>query len=175
MDFSRSPVSTRKTERDRPFPLPASHLPDDAYSTARIVRFSDCDPAGIVYTPRFIDLVNGVIEDFFQAELQINYHEMIGIKRVGLGYASVDTDFFKPAFMGDRLVFTPLLTHIGRTSAIFLIHCFRGVEEVMRCRLVMVTTSLDTNHAINLPPVLRDALIAYQANCSRGVKRVPLG
>ena len=31
----------------------------------RMVRFSDCDPAAFVYTPRFVDLVNGVVEDFF--------------------------------------------------------------------------------------------------------------
>jgi acyl-CoA thioesterase FadM len=168
MESAKPPFSQ---PRERPVPLHPRYLPDDAWSAPRTVRFSDCDPAGIVYTPRFIDMVNGVIEDFFNEELQINYYEMIGAKRVGLGYASVDTDFFKPSFMGDRLTFTPIVVHIGRSSAIFLVHCHRGADEIMRCRLVMVTTSLNTNAAISMPIELREALVAYQDNCNRGVKR----
>jgi 4-hydroxybenzoyl-CoA thioesterase len=151
--------------RERPMPLHPRYLPDDAWTTKRNVRFSDCDPAGIVYTPRYIDMANGVIEDFFIDRLGINYHDVIQKDRVGLGYKSVDTDFFKPAFMGDRLNFTVVIEHIGRTSIIFVIHCVRELEEVMRCRLVMVTTSLNTNNAINIPPDIKDALIAYRDSC----------
>ena len=127
--------------------------------------WADADPAGIVYTPRYIDMANGVIEDFFIEQLRIDYHAVIQKDRVGLGYKSVDTDFFKPAFMGDRLNFTVVMEHIGRTSIIFVIHCVRELEEIMRCRLVMVTTSLNTNHAINIPPDIKDALIAYRDSC----------
>ena len=148
--------------RERAVPIHPRYLPDDAWSTHRTVRFSDCDPAGIVYTPRFIDLVNGVIEDFFPGQLRIDYHALIRTDRVGLGYKSVDTDFFKPALMGDRLSFTVLVEHVGRTSVIFRVHCVREIEEIIRCRLVMVTTSLNTHNAINIPPDLKDALIAYR-------------
>lgn len=151
--------------RERPLPLHPRYLSDDAWTTKRNVRFSDCDPAGIVYTPRFIDMANGVIEDFFLDRLRIDYHALIQKDRVGLGYKSVDTDFFRPAFMGDRLHFTVTMEHIGRTSIIFVIHCVREIEEIMRCRLVMVTTSLNTNNAINIPPDLKDALIAYRDSC----------
>jgi 4-hydroxybenzoyl-CoA thioesterase len=162
MESAKPPFSQG---RERPVPLHPRYLPDDAWSTLRTVRFSDCDPAGIVYTPRFIDMVNGVIEDFFIGQLRIDYHALIRADRVGLGYKSVDTDFFKPTFMGDRLSFTVLIEHIGRTSIIFSIHAIREIEEVMRCRLVMVTTSLNTNSAINIPANLKDALIAYRDSC----------
>ena len=71
-----------------------------------------------------------------------DYHDLIQSERLGLGYKSADCDFFRPALMGDRLQFTVLVEHIGRTSVIFSLHCVREVEEIMRCRLVMVTTSL---------------------------------
>jgi 4-hydroxybenzoyl-CoA thioesterase len=151
--------------RERPVPLHPRYLSDDAWSTKRTVRFSDCDPAGIVYTARFIDMANGVIEDFFLGQLHIDYHALIQKDRIGLGYKSVDTDFFKPALMGDRLSFTVLIEHIGRTSIIFSIHCVREIEEIMRCRLVMVTTSLNTHNAVNIPADLKDALIAYRDSC----------
>ena len=162
MESAKPPFSQ---PRERPVPLHPRYLSDDAWSTPRTVRFSDCDPAGIVYTPRFIDMVNGVIEDFFAGQLRIDYHALIRTDRVGLGYKSVDTDFFEPAFMGDRLSFTVLIEHIGRTSIIFSVHGIREIEEVMRCRLVMVTTSLNTHNAINIPADLRDALAAYRDRC----------
>ena len=162
MESAKPPFSQ---PRERPVPIHPRYFSDDAWATLRTVRFSDCDPAGIVYTPRFIDLVNGVIEDFFIGQLRIDYHALIRTDRIGLGYKSVDTDFFKPAFMGDRLSFTVLIEHIGRTSVIFSVHCVREIEEVMRCRLVMVTTSLNTNSAINIPVNLKDALTAYRDAC----------
>jgi 4-hydroxybenzoyl-CoA thioesterase len=33
------------------------------FETTRVLRFGDCDPAGIAYYPRYFDLLNGVVED----------------------------------------------------------------------------------------------------------------
>ena len=151
--------------RERALPIHPRYFPDDAWTTMRMVRFSDCDPAGIFYTARFVDMVNGVVEDFFLSRLRISYHDLIQNERIGLGYKSADCDFFRPALMGDRLQFILLVEHIGRTSVIFSIHCVREIEEIMRCRLVMVTTSLNTHNAITIPRHLKDALAAYQDIC----------
>ena len=51
------------------------------------------------------------------------------------------------------------------TSIIFSVHGIREIEEIMRCRLVMVTTSLNTHNAINIPVTLKDALTAYRDGC----------
>lgn len=148
--------------RERPLQIHPRYYPDAAWSTMRTVRFGDCDPAGIVYTPQFLDMINGVIEDFFIQRLRIDYQGLIKKDGVGLGYKSVDSDFFLPALMGDRLSFTVLIEHIGRTSIIYSIHCVREITEIMRCRLVMVTTSLNTNNPITIPVALREALEAYK-------------
>lgn len=150
--------------RERPVQIHPRYLPDAAWTTMRTVRFSDCDPAGIVYTPRFIDLINGAIEDFFVQRLRLDYHALIK-DGLGLGYKSVDTDFFLPALMGDRLGFTVLIEHIGRTSIIYSVHCVREVTEIMRCRLVQVTTSLNTHNPVSMPANVKDALTAYREAC----------
>jgi len=151
--------------RERPLQIHPRYFPDAAWATMRTVRFSDCDPAGIVYTPRFIDMVNGAIEDFFLQRLRVDYHALLVKHQIGLGYKSVDTDFFLPALMGDRLSFTVLVEHIGRTSVIYSLHCVRETTEIMRCRLVQVTTSLNTHVPINIPTPLKDALVAYKESC----------
>jgi acyl-CoA thioesterase FadM len=143
----------------------ASEVSERAWRTVVPIRFSHCDPAGIVYFARYFDLLNGVVEDWFGDALGIDYHEMIGPRRIGLGYVSAGADFAKPGFMGDRLDFAVLVERIGRTSVTLRIHALRSSEPVLQARLVIVTTSLVTHTPIALPDDLRAALERYQENC----------
>ena len=43
-------------------PLMLSELSGAIWRTRLPVRFGSCDPAGIVYTPEYLNLFNGVIE-----------------------------------------------------------------------------------------------------------------
>lgn len=149
----------------RPRPLTVADLPGGAFRTERTVRFSDCDPAGIVYTPRFVDMMSGVIEDFFPAALGLDYHGLLRDERIGLGYARIGVDFLRPGLMGDRLEFAVVVGRIGGASAAFTLHAFRDGGEILRGTLVMVTTSLAQHRAIPLPAPLRAALVAYQDRC----------
>lgn len=142
-----------------------STVGESAWRTTVPIRFSHCDPAGIVYFARYFDIMNGVVEDWFGGALGIDYHEMIGPRRIGLGYVSANADFAKPGFMGDRLYFAVLVERIGRSSCTLRIHAFRGEEPVLQARLVMVATSLQTHTSIALPDDLRAALERYQESC----------
>jgi 4-hydroxybenzoyl-CoA thioesterase len=152
--------------RPRPTPVAASDLPPSAFRTERRIRFSDCDPAGIAYTPRIVDLMNGAIEDAFPGRLGQDYHAWIRDQRVGLGYARADCDFLRPFSMGDEIVITVLIAAIGGASATWRLHLHRGEDEVARGELVMVTTDLDRHRVIPVPPILREAFRAYQADCA---------
>jgi acyl-CoA thioesterase FadM len=140
-------------------------LSERAWSTTVPVRFPHCDPAGIVYFARYFDLINGVVEDWFCQELKVDYHEMIGPRRIGLGYVSAGAEFTTPSFMGDRLEFVIAVQRIGRSSVTLHIHAFRGSEPVLLARLIIVTTSLEIHQSIPLPDDLRLALECYQEKC----------
>jgi 4-hydroxybenzoyl-CoA thioesterase len=144
--------------------IPSSDLPAAAFLSPKPIRFSDCDPAGIVYTARFVDIMNGVLEDFFSGALGLSYHDYIR-SGVGLGYAKADCDFFRPGMMGDALVFSVLVDRIGNTAVTLAIHGHRGEEEVVRGRFVLVTTSLRLHRPIPIPAELRSALVDYQDRC----------
>jgi 4-hydroxybenzoyl-CoA thioesterase len=145
-------------------PLGLSELPASAFRTSGSVRFSDCDPAGIVYTPRFVDMMNGAIEDFFPGALGLDYHHILRDRRIGLGYASVACDFFAVASMGDPLTFTTLVEHVGGASSHLVVHIHRGETEICRGRFIMVTTSLADHRPFRFE-ALRLALTAYQEIC----------
>ena len=151
---------------DDPVPRPEdTGLSENAWRTTVPIRFSHCDPAGIVYFARYFDLLNGVVEDWFCQELQIDYHDMIGRRRVGLGYVSANADFARPSSMGDQLDFAVAIHRIGRSSLTLQVHAYRGSEPVLLARLVIVTTSLEIHQSIPLPDDLRAALEHYQEKC----------
>jgi 4-hydroxybenzoyl-CoA thioesterase len=129
-----------------------------------MVRFSDCDPAGIAYMPRYIDMLNGVIEDFFPAALGLDYHGFIR-GGTGLGYASLHCDFFRPARMGAQLAITPLIARLGGSSVTLTLHVHQGEDEILRASLALVTTSMATSRPIPIPTPLRSALGTYQDRC----------
>ena len=51
--------------------------PNGAFTRSVTVRFSHCDPAGIVYFPHYFDIFNGLIEDWYEQELGYNYADLI--------------------------------------------------------------------------------------------------
>ncbi len=50
------------------------------------IRFSHCDPAGIVFFPQYLVMTNALVEDWFNEGLQIDYAQMIAQRRIGLPY-----------------------------------------------------------------------------------------
>jgi 4-hydroxybenzoyl-CoA thioesterase/acyl-CoA thioester hydrolase len=147
--------------------LALSELPNSVWRTRLVVRFGSCDPAGIVYTPEYLNLFNGVIEDWYGAALRLPYHELVGKRRTGLGYAHVSADFATPSSMGDVLDVAVIVRKVGRSSLTLSIHAFKDGAECVRATFVSVTTSLVDHKPVVLPDDLRLALNRYQACCEK--------
>jgi acyl-CoA thioesterase FadM len=150
--------------------LAFSELPNGVWRTRIPVRFGSCDPAGIVYTPEYLNLFNGVIEDWYGDALGLPYRELVGRRRTGLGYAHVSADFATPSSMGDILDVAVIVRNIGRTSATLAVHAFKDGLECVRATFVTVTTSLVDHKAIELPDDLRLAFGNYQKRCGSSVE-----
>ncbi len=143
----------------------AAPIPARAWRTPVKIRFSHCDPAGIVYFPRYFDIFNGVVEDWFPGALGLEYRAFIRDRRIGLGPAHAEADFFKPGLQGDELVFAVLVDRIGNASVTLRLPAMRREELILTARLVIVTTDLHEARAIPLPNDLRAALECYQERC----------
>jgi len=65
------------------------------------------------------------VEDWYGEALGISYHELVGKRRTGLGYAHVSADFAKPSSMGDVLDVALIVHQVGRTSMTFTVHAFK--------------------------------------------------
>ena len=49
----------------------------------RRIRFSDCDPAGIVFYPQYFVMFNGLVEDWFNEGLGVGYRKVVIERRIG--------------------------------------------------------------------------------------------
>ena len=116
---------------------------------------------------RISHLFNGVIEDWYGDALGLPYHELVGTRRTGLGYAHVSADFAKPSRMGDVLDVAVIVRDIGRTSVKLTVHAFKDGAECVRATFVTVTTSLLDHKSIALPDDMRLAMKNYQARCDQ--------
>ena len=138
-------------------------LNPNLWRTTVKIRWGHCDPAGIVYTPNYFDIFNGVIEDWYPAALGLDYHAYMRDRRIGVGYAHASADFLVPGFMGDEMEVAVVLSKLGRASFTVTLHAMKGGHEALRGRLVVVCTDLDAHKAIPIPDDLRAALERYQA------------
>lgn len=82
------------------------------------IRFSHCDPAGIVYHPHYFTILNNLMEDFWRDVLGYGYEEMIR-RRIGFPVVGVRMDFCAPSRVGDECVMKCWIEHIGTSSVCF--------------------------------------------------------
>ena len=62
--------------------------PQGAFTRTVPIRFSHCDPAGIVYFPHYFDMFNGLIEDWYTEQLGVDYAKLILNDRYGFPLCS---------------------------------------------------------------------------------------
>jgi len=130
-----------------------------SFRQERVIHFSDCDPAGIVFYPQYFVMLNAHIEDWFTDGLGVDYYALVAERRIGLPTVRLEVDFVAVSRMGDRVALELEVERVGGAS-LTLKRTISGVggDRRMTMRQVLVTTSLDTHRAIELPADLRAAL-----------------
>jgi 4-hydroxybenzoyl-CoA thioesterase len=136
------------------------------FSTGRKIRFSHCDPAGIVYFANFFDMIGGLIEDWFGDAIGISFNEMHIGQRVGFPIVNTGCEFFRPCHLGDQLVLELAVVKLGRSSIEFSICGRVGGEEKFRARHKVALMSLDTLRSLPIPDELRAKMQPYVAETS---------
>jgi 4-hydroxybenzoyl-CoA thioesterase len=128
------------------------------FTTERKIRFSHCDPAGIVYFVNFFDMVSGAVEDWFGEALGWTFNEMHLQRRVGFPIVNTGCEFFKPCHLGDRLELELAIAKLGSSSIEFEVTGRVAGEEKFRARHKVAMMSLDTQRALPIPMDLREKM-----------------
>jgi 4-hydroxybenzoyl-CoA thioesterase len=85
------------------------------------VMFQHCDPAAIVFYPRYFEMINAVIETFFDDAMGWSFRQMHVVDGVGVPLGQISTAFHAASRLGDRLDWSLSFSRIGGASADFRI------------------------------------------------------
>ena len=129
------------------------------FSTRIIVRFGDCDPAGLVYYPTIFHYFHVAMEEFFAARCGINYDRLMADERIGFPTVNVRAEFFVPLVYGDVAEVEVFISGVGESSATFEYTIRRAADEKVcaRATLVQISMNLDVRRAVSIPEKYRDA------------------
>ena len=130
------------------------------FSRERLIRFSDCDPAGIVFYPQYFVMFNGLVEDWVDEGLGIGFRRLVIERGIGLPTVRLEADFRAVSRMGDRVVLSLAVERLGSRSIALNSRC-TGVPDGqlrMQMRQVLVSTSLQSHQAVEVPADMRAAI-----------------
>ncbi|MGE4612521.1 MAG: thioesterase family protein [Paracoccaceae bacterium] len=93
------------------------------FTVQQKVLFRHCDPAGIVFFPRYLEMVNDAVEAFFDGVLKMPFE--ILHKTGATPTVALTTEFPAASFHGDMLEISITPSKLGRTSL--------GLNTIARC------------------------------------------
>lgn len=129
------------------------------FSCERRIRFSDCDPAGIVFYPQYFVLFNSAMEDWIDA-MGIGMANLITQRRIGTPSVRLEADFHAISRFGDDVLLQLEVERVGSKSITLQWRCVAKDSGELRMALkqVIVTTSLETHQSIAIPADIRAAI-----------------
>ena len=133
------------------------------------IGWGHCDPAGIVYFPRFFELFHEAMETWFADALGIPYRDVILARKIGFPTVHTEADFQSPTQFGEHVAVELRVGRIGRSSIelVYRVVGDRGDADVRATgRTVVALMDLDPASAgyrrgLPIPDDLRARIEAF--------------
>lgn len=130
-----------------------------AFTTQRKVRFQHCDPAGIVFYPRYFEMINSVVEDWFEEVVQHDFNQLHVESSTGVPTAAIDTQFHAPSRLGERLTFELAIQAVGRSSLTLQIIAYCSEQKRLTSRSTLVYVDLNSGKPMPWTEAMRQRFI----------------
>ncbi|OJA03931.1 thioesterase family protein [Halomonas sp. QHL1] len=129
------------------------------FTTQRKVRFQHCDPAGIVFYPRYFEMINSVVEDWFEEVVQRDFNQLHVESGTGVPTAAIDTQFHAPSRLGERLTFELAVQTVGRSSLTLQITAYCGEQKRLTSSSTLVYVDLKSGKSLPWTEAMRQHFI----------------
>ncbi|MET3515092.1 4-hydroxybenzoyl-CoA thioesterase [Pseudacidovorax sp. 1753] len=135
------------------------------------ISFKHCDPAGIVFYPRYVEMINDVVEHWFAHGLGCDFAALHGPRALAVPVVSLQVDFQRPGLLGETLTAQLSLERLGTSSITIRIVLRRadtadaaGSGEVkLSALLSLVFVGMADKRPVPIPADLREAARPYAA------------
>lgn len=133
------------------------------YRSMQQVRFAHIDAAGIVFYPRYFEMLNAAMEDYFAQVVGVDFAEMHQVRGLGVPTVRLEVDFTAPSRLGDELDFLIAPVHVGRSSAEMSVKVECAGELRFRSTVVLVCMDLKKGRSAEWPADMRPQPLSVAA------------
>jgi len=134
-----------------------------AYISKQSILFQHCDPARIVFFPRYFELLNAVVEEWFDLGLGISFKQLHIDREEGIPSIKLEAEFMAPSRLGDKVDFALEVVRMGNSSAEFLVTATCDGELRLRIRQTVVHITNATGKSIPWPDDMRQQMMRYMS------------
>lgn len=113
------------------------------------VLFQHCDPAGMVFYPRYYEMLNATVEAWFDQIIKMDFFKLHSEMQAGIPTVSVDTQFTKPSYLGDQLTFSLMPIRLGTSSVTLRIDAYCDEELILSTQNTLVYIDMNTGKSQN--------------------------
>jgi 4-hydroxybenzoyl-CoA thioesterase len=146
--------------------MPPADIHENSFTISRVIRFSDSDPAGIVFYAEFFRMFNDLFEDWLVKRLDIDFAHQFQNEQRMFPLVHVEVDFKESRRMGQTLDLSLVLTKLGRSSICYDIVGHDGDLEILRGSFVTCVASKKSMSTIEIPAEFRARMEEYMSACS---------
>jgi 4-hydroxybenzoyl-CoA thioesterase len=125
------------------------------------VGFGDCDAAGIVFYPRYFEMVNRTVETWFAGPLETSFAKLHMEQGGGVPTARFEVDFPAPSRLDDQLEFRLRITRLGPSSVSLLIEAHGEDKVRLVVRQTLVHVSNKTMKSLPWPDAMRARMTPF--------------
>lgn len=125
------------------------------FISRQAVRFAHIDAAGIVFYPRYFEMLNAAVEDYFAEFVGVDFAAMHLDRGLSVPTVKLETEFLAPSRLGDELDFILSIDRVGRSSADVSVEVICGDQLRLRVRVVLVCMDLKTGRPLAWPEDMR--------------------
>jgi len=130
-----------------------------SFETTTQVRFAHVDGASIVFYPRYFEMLNAAIEDWFEQELGADFRSMHVGRGIGIPTVRIETEFMSPSILGDRLSICITPIKVGRTSCTYEASFRCGDELRLKTTATLVCMDLKLQQSMPWPEDIRAGML----------------
>ena len=125
------------------------------------IEFNHCDPAGIVFYPRYFEMINSVVENFFADVVGRSFAQMhFGGAQNGVPTVRIEANFASPSRLGETVEFALEVVRVGTSSLALTITASHMAKHRLRADLTVVW--IDHARAAPWPADMRANLLDFQ-------------
>ncbi|CDO35326.1 thioesterase family protein [Novosphingobium sp. KN65.2] len=131
------------------------------FRTTGQIRSAHIDDTGIVFYPRYFEMLNAAVEDWFARGLGASFNSMHLDRGIGVPTVQLSAELEAPSTLGEEL--TILLTpgRIGRSSCCYdAVFTARGLVR-LRATGTLVCMNLETRKSEPWPEDIRERMTQY--------------